>query len=52
MTGYYNNLALHISEATLKAHRRLDRQASPRWGYAVAAALGAAALWAVMLGVL
>lgn len=52
MTGYYNNLALHISEATLKAHRRLERETGPRWGYAVAAAVGAAALWAALLGLL
>jgi uncharacterized protein (DUF2236 family) len=49
MTGYYSNLALHISDATLKAHRRLERPEGASWGYIGCAIAGAAAVWAVAL---
>ena len=52
MSGYHNNLALHISEATLKARRRLDHEQPTPWGYLLAAVLGAGALWAIFAAAL
>lgn len=45
MTGYYSNLALHISDATLKGRRRLSHEQGVPWGYVVCGALGAGAMW-------
>lgn len=53
MTGYYNNLALHITDATLKAHRRLTPEPTrSNWSHIVCALLGAAAAWLVAAGFL
>lgn len=30
-SAYRNNLALHISDATMAGRRRLSRTAAPRW---------------------
>lgn len=49
MAGYHNNLALHISETTMKGRRRLTPQPRIHWGYLACAALGASALWAAAL---
>lgn len=51
MAGYYNNLALHISEATLKGRRRLTPEArhGAPWGYLICGLVGASALWAAAL---
>ncbi len=49
MTGYYSNLALHISDATLKAHRRLERPEGAGWSHIVCAIVGASAVWAIAL---
>lgn len=46
MSAFHNNLALHISDATLKAHRRLDAPERPRPLYLLLAVIGAAAIWA------
>ena len=45
MTGYYSNLALHISDATLKGRRRLSHEQGVHWGYVFCGALGAGAMW-------
>ena len=45
MTGYYSNLALHISEATLKGQRRLTVDQPMHWGHIVCGVAGAAAAW-------
>ena len=47
MTGYYSNLALHISDTTLKARRRLERPQRASWSHVVCAILGASAIWAI-----
>jgi hypothetical protein len=47
MTGYYSNLALHISDATLKAQRRLERPQRASWGHIALAILGASAIWTI-----
>lgn len=53
MTGYYNNLALHITEATLKGQRRLTTEpARTHWGYLLSAGVGAAAAWLAAMGLL
>lgn len=49
MTGYHNNLALHISTATLKGRRRLTSETRAPWGYVACGLLGASAIWAVAL---
>ena len=49
MTGYYSNLALHISDATPKGHRRLANEPRLHWGYIACGIGGAAAAWAVAL---
>lgn len=49
MTGYHSNLALHISDATLKARRRLERPQRASWGQVAFAVLGAAAIWTVAI---
>lgn len=49
MSGYHNNLALHISEATLKGRRRLDRPEAPGWRYVIPACLGAGCIWALAM---
>ena len=46
MTGYYSNLALHISEATLKGHRRLSVEQRMHWGHVAWGMAGAAAVCA------
>ncbi len=46
MTGYYSNIALHISDATLKAQRRLERPQRASWGHIACALIGASAVWA------
>jgi hypothetical protein len=45
MTGYYSNLALHISDATLKGQRRLTVEQRAHWGHIACGAAGAAAIW-------
>ena len=49
MNGYRNNLALHISTATLKGRRRLSAEARAPWSYVACGLLGASAIWAVAL---
>lgn len=46
MTGYYSNLALHISETTLKAQRRLDKPERPiPWAAVLVLTPGAVLAW-------
>lgn len=45
MTGYYSNLALHISDATLKGHRRLSVEQRMHWGHIAFGMAGAATAW-------
>ena len=45
MTGYYSNLALHISDATLKGRRRLASEPKLHWGHIACGVMGAAAAW-------
>lgn len=52
MTGYHSNLALHISEATLKGHRRLASAPRVHWGHVICGVLGAVAAWLVALALL
>ena len=52
MTGYYSNLALHISEATLKGHRRLNVEQRVHWGHVACALAGAAGVWVGALALL
>ena len=49
MSAFHNNLALHISGATLEARRRLEpaEPAHPR--HVAMALLGACSLWAIAL---
>jgi hypothetical protein len=53
MSAFHNNLALHISEATLKARRRLAQPEPSSWGYVISsclgACLGAGCIWAVAM---
>jgi hypothetical protein len=49
MTAFHNNLALHISEATLKAQRRLEPASAARPRHLAMAVLGACAIWALAL---
>jgi hypothetical protein len=49
MTGYYSNLALHISDATLKSRRRLERPQRGSWSHVVWAVLGASAIWTLAI---
>jgi len=49
MSSYHNNLALHISTATLKGRRRLSAQTRGSWSYVACGLLGASAIWAVAL---
>lgn len=46
MTGYHNNLALHISETTMKGKRRLSHAPRFHWGFIACGLLGASAIWA------
>lgn len=49
MSGYHNNLALHISTATLKGRRRLATEQRASWSYVACGLLGASAIWAAAL---
>ena len=52
MTGYYSNLALHISDATLKGQRRLTVDQHLHWGHIACGMLGAAAAWLAAIALL
>ena len=49
MSSYHNNLALHISDATLKGRRRLSHEPRFHWGLVACGLLGASAIWATAL---
>jgi hypothetical protein len=52
MTAFHSNLALHISEATLKARRRLEPSARSRAHHVALGLFGAAAIWATALALI
>jgi hypothetical protein len=52
MAGYHNNLALHISETTLKGKRRLFQEPRFHWGFVLFGLLGASAIWAAALALI
>lgn len=49
MSAFHNNLALHISEATLKAQRRLDPSEPVHPRHVAMALVGVCSVWAIAL---
>jgi hypothetical protein len=52
MTAFHSNLALHISETTYKARRRLAQPERSRHRHVLWGLLGAAAIWSVALSLM
>ena len=49
MTAFHSNLALHMSEAALKAQRRLAQPERGRHRHVLWGLLGATAIWSVAM---